>query len=227
MKAEDIKLSDISRILFGQTPPSFLIEVIIRFLVIFIILLVAIRLSGKSQVGSQSRTQLASMVSLAAAIGIAMQVPERGLVPALIVAIIIVSIQRLVSYWAFRNRRFANVVHGQYAKLVENGVFQLKDMRNIGLSKERVSAAIRQKQIAHLGMIERMYMEADGTFTILEANEPKPGLSMFPLWDREFRALQKKDTQTQACSNCGNSQPKDTNQCKVCGQEKWEAAVIA
>ncbi|MDJ1469565.1 DUF421 domain-containing protein [Cytophagaceae bacterium DM2B3-1] len=227
MKAEDIKIDDFTRIFFGDAPPVFLIEVIIRFLIIFIILVVALRLSGKSQVLSRNRSELAALVSLAAAIGVPLQQPSRGLIPALIVAIVIVGIQRLVSLWAFSNEKFSNVVNGKYSTLVEDGVLQLKALRKIGLPKERIVASIRQSGIAHLGTIERLYMEADGTFTIIENKQAKPGLSMIPIWDREFRDQQKKAPNVQVCSQCGSPQPAGKQTCPVCSHNKWEEAIVS
>ncbi|MDJ1493140.1 DUF421 domain-containing protein [Cytophagaceae bacterium DM2B3-1] len=227
MKAEDIKFNDITRILFGSDAPvSFLLELVIRFLFLFILLIITLRLSGKSQTGSQNRIKQASIVSLAAAIGIPMMSPTRGLLPAIIIAIVIVGIQRLLSLWAFSNQKVANLVNGKYNTLVADGVFQLHDMHQVGLSKERLTAAIRQKGILHLGMIERMYMEANGSFTIIESQNPRPGLSLIPVWDKGFRNQQQKSEELHVCSNCGNTQSAKDSTCSVCKKDKWEPGVI-
>ena len=47
MNKEDIKLSDWGRIFLGDVPPEFIIEVIVRMIFIYVILVVSLRLLGK------------------------------------------------------------------------------------------------------------------------------------------------------------------------------------
>jgi hypothetical protein len=51
MKKEDIHLSDWSRLLLGEAPPLFLLEVFVRTLVIYVFLLFILRWLGKRMSG--------------------------------------------------------------------------------------------------------------------------------------------------------------------------------
>jgi hypothetical protein len=51
MKKEDIIPWDWQRILFGQAPPEFLLEVLMRTSIIYIALLIIVRLMGKRMGG--------------------------------------------------------------------------------------------------------------------------------------------------------------------------------
>ena len=97
MKPEEIHITDYMRILLGEVPWSFLIEVVIRIGFIYLLLMVAMRLMGKRMASTLSNSELAALVSLAAAVGVPMLAPDRGMLPALIIAIIVVGIQRLMS----------------------------------------------------------------------------------------------------------------------------------
>jgi hypothetical protein len=78
MRPDEIRLTDWSRILIGQAPWTFMIEIAGRALFIYFILLVAMRLMGK-RIGAQlTQSELAVVVSLGAAIGVPMQAPDRG-----------------------------------------------------------------------------------------------------------------------------------------------------
>lgn len=110
MKSEDIKLSDWSRILFGEAPPEFFIEIIIRTLFVFLILILSMRLFGRRMAAQINRIEMISMFSLAAAIGVPLQAPDRGLLPAVVIAIIVVSIGRLITTIAFGNQKFESSV---------------------------------------------------------------------------------------------------------------------
>lgn len=137
MKPEEIKLSDWSRIIFGEVPPAFYLELVIRAILVYLLLMLSMRLLGKRISTQMSRLELAAMVALASAIG------DRGIVPAYIIAFVIIVINRL--------------------------------------------------NLHHLGSIKRVYMEANGAFTIIKDDEQKPDLLILPDWDKDFitRKLKK------------------------------------
>jgi uncharacterized membrane protein YcaP (DUF421 family) len=67
MKPEEINLDDWSRILIGEVPAEFFIEVLIRMTFFYLFLLVSMRLIGKRMNSQLTRNELAALVSLAAA----------------------------------------------------------------------------------------------------------------------------------------------------------------
>jgi len=85
MKKENIKIGDWQRILFGDAPPEFLIEVFLRTLVVYLSLLVALRLMGKRMTGQLSSAEMAVMVTLGAIVAVPMQLADRGVLLGLLV----------------------------------------------------------------------------------------------------------------------------------------------
>jgi uncharacterized membrane protein YcaP (DUF421 family) len=97
MKTEEFKLTDVHRILIGDVPPAFFIEVIIRTVVIYFLLILSIRLIGKRMALQLNVTELTAMVALAAAIGVPIQAPDRGILPAAVIAVVVVLSERLIT----------------------------------------------------------------------------------------------------------------------------------
>jgi uncharacterized membrane protein YcaP (DUF421 family) len=95
MNNKDIKLTDWSRIFLGDVPPEFMVEVIIRMAIIYIILVVSLRLMGRRMEAMISRGEMVTLVTLGASVGVAIHTPERGLLPSLTVILIILSLQAL------------------------------------------------------------------------------------------------------------------------------------
>ena len=96
------------------------------------------------------------------------------------------------------------------------------------LSRERLFSQLRGESIEHLGQVKRLYMEANGTFSMVEAEEPAPGLSVIPGWDEGFREIQPVAAGKFACVACGQvldaPQPPAQN-CPYCGAHEWHPAV--
>jgi uncharacterized membrane protein YcaP (DUF421 family) len=97
MKPDQFHLTDWPRIFIGDVPGMFYVEVIIRTAVIYFILMASMRLMGKRMAAQLSRTEMVALVAIAASIGIPIMAPDRGLLPAVISAIVIVLGERIIS----------------------------------------------------------------------------------------------------------------------------------
>jgi uncharacterized membrane protein YcaP (DUF421 family) len=228
MKPEEIHLNDLMRILQGEAPWGFLVEVVIRIFFIYFLLMFSMRLMGKRMSSTLNRNELAALVSLAAAVGMALQSPERGLLPAVIICLIVVGVQRLVSYGTVKSKNFERISQGALSILVENGCLNLQDIKKCLLTRERIFAQMRSTGIVNLGKVQRMYMESSGDFSIIQYEESKKGLSLIPEWDKEFLESEKVHHHIFACNSCGNlnhGPSKPINSCERCKETDWVAAV--
>lgn len=106
MKPEEIHITDWARIFLGEVPPSFMIEVVIRIAFMYLVLMVSMRAMGKRMAGMLGRTEMAALVSLAASIGVSLQDPSKGLLPVVIIAAVVVGIQRFIAWRGTQNPKF-------------------------------------------------------------------------------------------------------------------------
>jgi uncharacterized membrane protein YcaP (DUF421 family) len=228
MKAYDIYITDIQRILFGGMPPVFALEVIVRTAVIYFILMVAIRMMGKRMASQLGRNELAAMVSLAAAIGIPIQDPDRGLIPAVLIATVIVIFQRLVAHRAATSEKFEKISQDALSTLVYDGKIDTQRMQRARLSRERLFAQLRSEGIKQLGEVKRFYLEANGSFSLIRKGTPTFGLSIIPSIDREFEDRMDTSDRVFVCNNCGMTEEApidELKRCEFCDAVAWKQAV--
>ncbi len=223
MNQEDINIDDWERILMGLVPPIFLIEVVFRIVFTFIVLLVAIRLLGNRLALDMSRLELVTKVTLASALGMSLQSPDSGLLPSLVVAIVAVVAARIISYFSSRHRKFEIFTQDSLSVLVEDDVMHRENMSKNYICRQRLLAQLRSNSIYHLGEVKRLYIEANGSFTLIKCDNPGNGLSVIPEWDREMRKEQKY-TDQKVCSNCGKEK-NNSDKCGNCNESNWENAV--
>src|SRR5215216_1741000 len=171
MKPDEIKWTDWQRILIGEVPGSFYIELVIRTLIIFLLLIVSLRLLGRRMAARTSRIELTALFTLAAAIGVPLQAPDRGLLPAIVIAIVVIAVGRLVAVFAFRDPKFEQTVVDDFTILVKDGVVQMKEMKKTRITLERLFALLRGESIRHLGEVERLYFEANGSLTVVKLDK--------------------------------------------------------
>ncbi|HEY8920818.1 MAG TPA: YetF domain-containing protein [Chitinophaga sp.] len=226
MKKYEIHLGDWQRILFGQAPPVFLLEVFIRTLIIYIFLLFVLRLLGKRMSGQLTILEMAVMLTLGAIVSVAMQTPDRGIALSMIVLICTLIFQRGLSRWGLKNARVEEVTQGTISTLLQDGVMDLKEMGRCGISRQQLFAELRSKGVYNLGQVRRVYLEACGLFTTIRMLQQAPGLPTLPPGDQQVLSI-LHDTRDMVCRNCGNISPEGASiePCSRCKANDWTPAV--
>ncbi|HET9957043.1 MAG TPA: YetF domain-containing protein [Polyangiaceae bacterium] len=229
MKPEDFRLLDLTRLVWGNTPWTFAIEVALRILVLYLILVIAMRAMGRRMASQLSRNELIAMVSLAAGIGPAIQAPDRGLIPPAFIAVWVVLVQRAISAATVRSYRIENLLQGEPATLVSDGTMDLRELQRNRISRNELFAQVRSIGALQLGAIERIYFEPNGTFTVIQSAQPTPGLTVVPSWDEDLKAEQRLSEDRLVCHHCGKlADRQDTSRaCPVCKAKSWQPAVEA
>jgi len=221
MEPFQIHLYDWRRILFGDVPPIFFVELIIRVTFIYLLIIFSIRMMGKRMAAQLSRNEMVAISSLAASIGIPIQSPDRGLLPALIVAMIVVIAQRIISTRISSNEVFEKRSQGNIAILVDECCLQLKEMKRTRVSREELFARLRSENIRHLGHVKRLYFEAGGDFSLIRNPDKRSGLSILPDEDAEFAAEQRYDMSQYVCAYCARAKADHSDKCGHCDHDKF------
>jgi uncharacterized membrane protein YcaP (DUF421 family) len=226
MKPEEFEMWDWQRIFIGEVPGAFVLEAVLRVTILYIILIVSMRLLGKRMSSQFSRNELAALVSLAAAIGVPILAPDRGLVPPLIIALIVVSITTILKRLAAKSPKIEMITQDEIDTLISDSTINVKAMTKTRIPKERMLAELRTASIRHLGEVDRLYMEANGGFTIIKKDNPTPGLPVIPDVDPEF-LTELVPNGICVCQFCGKKKETDSprEQCSNCRNIHWVQAV--
>ena len=229
MKPEDLSLSDFNRILIGEIPAFFFIELIFRAFLIYALLIVSMRLMGKRMSAQLSRNEMAAVVSLAAAVGIPLMNPDRGILPPVVITVVIIFFTNLISRRTSRSESFESLTQDDLDLLVQDGVLNLSTMEKTRITKERIFSQLRSLGIFHLGMVNRLYIEANGMFSLVKHNKPNVGLSVLPAIDPAFIKRKLNETDDFVCCHCGTLAKTLIStmrtKCPNCKSVEWTPAV--
>lgn len=222
-----LRVPDVARLLHGQVGWPFVSEALFRIVFVYLLLLISMRLMGRRMAAMLNRSELAALVSLAAATGAIIGSPDRGLLPPVLICTMVVGVEYAQAQIARRNKRAERAMLGDLSILVRDGELDLVVMKTVSIPRERVLSQLRSEGYTQLGAIQRLYMEADGGFSLIKLVPPRPGLSIIPVWDKAFADLQQSSAAVVACARCGHTEPGDAHgrRCARCGNEEWRAAV--
>ena len=230
MEKDEIHFGDVKRWLFGTMPPEFMIEVLIRTILIYLILLIAVRLMGKRMSGQITITEMAVMITLGAIVSPAMQLPDRGLMLGVVGLLCALFFQRGYNYIGIKNKKAEDITQGTTSLLVKDGVLNLEELRKASLAKQQLYAMLREKKIHNLSQIKRAYFEACGMLSVFKTEGEKPGLPILPQCDEHIidDIQQQVDHGVMACCNCGHVQlvKNKNNPCEVCNEHAWGGAYV-
>src|SRR4051794_35350722 len=105
MDKSEIKPWDWGRILLGDVPPMFMLEVFLRSIITFALLLTVLRLLGKKMNGQLNLTETAVMIGLGAIISIPMQMPDRGVAIGVVALLCVLSFHRLLNWLTVKSQK--------------------------------------------------------------------------------------------------------------------------
>ena len=217
-----------NRFLFNDLPVIFLLEVIVRALIMYIVILISLRASGKRGVKQLSVYELVLIIGLGSAAGDPMFYEDVGLVPAIAVFIIIIGLYRSTTWLSGKSKKLADLLEGRPVCLIKDGKFSIENFKKEDLAQDEFFSELRQQNVEHLGQVRVGLIEPTGELSLFfyEDDEVKPGLPLIPsVYDQKSKQIKKPGTY--ACAFCGNSTYIDESSavCKVCQKEEWILAL--
>ena len=206
---------------------KYAVEILIRTLVMFSMVIVILRMSGKKGVRQLSLFEVAIIIALGSAAGDPMFNREVSILPSLVVFAIILFIYRLLTYFASKSEKVEAVLEGDPIYIVENGEFVLQDNADHNFARDEFFAEMRLQNIEHLGQVRVAILETNGqvSFLFYEKDAVKPGLPIMPkLYSK--KAVNITSKQLYACTYCGQTaELEHAADCSRCGHKEWVGAL--
>jgi len=215
-------------LLLGGENWSFLPETILRTFVMFIIIVISLRLMGKRGVKQLSVFELVVIIGLGSAAGDPMFYKDVGLLPAILVFIVIVSLYSLVTFVIGKNKKFELLVEGKPVCLIKAGVFSIDSFHKEVLGEDEFFAELRMQGVSQLGQIEEAIEESSGNISIFfyPDDEVKYGLPILP-GSLEVSHQKINENDYYACIFCGYTEklkPASKHTCPECKKHLWVLA---
>jgi len=218
---------ELNNLLFGDESVEFLLEVLLRSIIMFCFILIALRTSGKRGIKQLSIFELIIIIGLGSAAGDPMFYKDVGIVPAIMVFAVVVGLYRSVTWLSGKFLPFEHLIEGKPIYLIREGKFSIAEFDKEDLSQDEFFAELRLKSVEHLGQVRNAIVETSGSISLLfyEDNEVRPGLPLYP------DLYLKKDVNISgpglhACAYCGHTEEvRDPKCCPICKHNEWVRAI--
>jgi uncharacterized membrane protein YcaP (DUF421 family) len=150
------------------------LQIALRTGVIYLVVLIGVRLSGKREVGQMTPFDLTLLLLLSNSVQNAMTGPDTSLIGGVIAATTLLLLNYLVGTFSGASRRFRRVVEGEPSLLVHDGKIIDSHMAKENVSMDELQRALREHGIATCKDVALAVLEVDGSISCLKYDEIKP-----------------------------------------------------
>lgn len=150
------------------------VQIALRTGVIYLVVLVGVRLSGKREVGQMTPFDLTLLLLLSNSVQNAMTGPDTSLIGGVIAASTLLLLNYLVGTVSGVNPRFRRVVEGEPSLLVHDGKAIETHMAREHVSMDELERALREHGIANVKDVALAVLEVDGSISCMKYDEIKP-----------------------------------------------------
>lgn len=166
-----------------------LLQIVLRTSVIYLLVLIGVRLSGKREVGQMTPFDLTLLLLLSNSVQNAMTGPDTSLAGGAIAAATLLVLNYLIANLSGVNRRFRKLIEGQPSLLIHDGKPIESHMAREHVSMDELHRALREHGIERCDQVALAVLEVDGSISCLKYDEITPGANTH-LARRRF--IQKK-----------------------------------
>ena len=150
-----------------------LLQIVLRTGVIYLLVLVGVRLSGKREVGQMTPFDLTLLLLLSNSVQNAMTGPDTSLAGGVIAAGTLLVLNYFVAEASGANRRFRRLIQGQPTLLIHDGKTIESHMAKEHVSVDELQRALREHGISAIDQTALAVLEVDGSISCLKYDEIK------------------------------------------------------
>ena len=149
-----------------------------RSIVIYLVVLVGLRLTGKREVGQMASFELVLLLLIANAVQNAMTGPDTTLSGGLVAASTLLLLNWIMTRLVWRSKKFRSFVEGNPTLLIHQGKYLVKNMSREMIVVADIEQALREHGVNDVSEVALAVLEVDGTISVLRKNElptaPRP-----------------------------------------------------
>lgn len=146
-------------------------EMIVRALIVYLFLLVALRLTGKRQISESSPFDFVLLLIVADGVQNSMSGGDESLQGGLITAATLFAIDHLIGIISFKNKKAANIIDGIPQVLIYNGKINDKLVKKEKMTKHEIDESLRQEGCTRLDQVKLAVLENNGSISVIKKED--------------------------------------------------------
>ncbi|MDO4270127.1 MAG: DUF421 domain-containing protein [Eubacteriales bacterium] len=147
---------------------------LLRTLILYIAVVVAVRMMGKRQIGELDPSELVVTILISDLAAIPMQDLGIPLFAGLVPIGALVALEILMSFIALKSRSFRRLLNGQPAIIIRRGQLDIKKLRQMRLTNDEIIETLRKQNVTAVSDVKYGVIEPDGTLSVILKQPQQP-----------------------------------------------------
>jgi len=146
---------------------SSLPEVALRTAIIYVFLVVAIRISGKREVGQMSVLELVVILVISDAVQNSMVGENVSVWGGMVAVATLLVVDFALRAWSSRSHRVRRAIEGEPRLLIRDGKLLTNALRAEGVDADEVRSAVRAHGLERVDQVALAVLETDGSISVI------------------------------------------------------------
>ena len=148
--------------------------VAIRTLIMYLVLLLAVRIMGKSELSKMSPFQLVIVFMIAELAAIPIDSADASLINGIIAITMLMFLQVLISFLSIKSESFKNFISGKPTMLIEKGKLNVKELTRQRISCTDLLEQLRLENCPSISDVEYAILESNGQLSVIPKAKNRP-----------------------------------------------------
>ena len=144
---------------------------VIRTILLYIVIILAIRIMGKRQLGELQTSELVVTLLISDIAAIPMQNTEQSLLSGIVPILILIVCEIIISFLMLKRAGFRRIICGKPIVIISDGKINQSEMHRLRMSTEDLSEELRQQGIFNIEDVGFAIVETNGKLSVLKKPE--------------------------------------------------------
>lgn len=146
---------------------------IIRTVLLYAFVILALRLMGKRQISDMQPSELVITLIVSDIAAIPMQNTSQPLLSGIVPVLILIACEIVASVAMMKSNKFRSLICGSPVIVIEDGKILQKEMKRLRMTTEDLCVQLRQQDIFSLEDVQYCIVETNGKLSVLEKPEKR------------------------------------------------------
>ena len=146
----------------------------VRTVILYILVIIAIRMMGKRQVGELEPTELVVTIMISELASIPMQETGVPLISGIIPILTILVLEVGFSFIELKNKKLRRILKGKPSVLIYEGKIVNDEMKKIRFNRDDLMEELRQAGYANIGDVRYGILETNGRLSVIPQKNKEP-----------------------------------------------------
>jgi uncharacterized membrane protein YcaP (DUF421 family) len=148
--------------------------IFIRAVILYLLLIFAVRLMGKRQIGELQPTELAITILISNLATLPIEDPGDPLLVGIIPILVLAGLDVLMSQLQFKSRGIRKLMCGKPAVIIRDGIIDQNKMKELRFTNDDLTESLRIQGIFNIDEVQYAVVETTGAVSVYQKYEYQP-----------------------------------------------------